>query len=181
MLDIIRQHSQSWGVKLLFGLIVLVFVFWGVGSFNNNSANILAKVNDRTISIQDFLQEYEKRLENLRQQRPNLTSEDIQAMHFKQQVFDSMINQELLGQLAEQEGISAYLLDGPEQIDPAWLEGKHRIGVTAGASAPEVLVQQVIDHLREFGAAGMNELAGREETITFALPKELRVTSSPEG
>jgi peptidyl-prolyl cis-trans isomerase D len=106
MLDIIRQHSQSWGVKLLFGLIVLVFVFWGVGSFTNNSANILAKVNDRTITIQDFLQEYEKRLETLRQQRPNLTSEDIRAMQFKKQVFDAMINQELILQLAQKEGIT---------------------------------------------------------------------------
>jgi 4-hydroxy-3-methylbut-2-enyl diphosphate reductase len=87
-------------------------------------------------------------------------------------------NSNRLRELAEQEGVTAYLLDGPEQIDPAWLEGKSVIGVTAGASAPEVLVQRVIDHLRECGAAGMNELAGREESITFALPKELRVTSS---
>ena len=106
MLDIIRQHSQSWGVKLLFGLIVLVFVFWGVGSFNNNSANVLAKINERTITIQDFLQQYEQRLESLRQQRPNLSSEDIRAMQFKQQVFDAMINQELLSELAEKEGVT---------------------------------------------------------------------------
>ncbi len=90
-------------------------------------------------------------------------------------------NSNRLRELAEQTGVSAYLLDGPEQIDSAWLEGNSRIGVTAGASAPEVLVRQVIDHLREYGAAGVEELAGREETITFALPKELRVTSSPEG
>jgi 4-hydroxy-3-methylbut-2-enyl diphosphate reductase len=86
-------------------------------------------------------------------------------------------NSNRLRELAEQSGISAYLLDGPEQIDPAWLEGKLRVGVTAGASAPEVLVQRVIDHLREFCAASVEELAGREESITFALPKELRVTS----
>ncbi|MCO6413930.1 MAG: 4-hydroxy-3-methylbut-2-enyl diphosphate reductase, partial [Thiogranum sp.] len=54
-----------------------------------------------------------------------------------------------------------------------------RIGVTAGASAPEVLVQQVIDRLKEWGAAGVQEQAGREESITFVLPKELRVTSTP--
>jgi len=87
-------------------------------------------------------------------------------------------NSNRLRELAEQAGASAYLLDGPEQIDPAWLAGKSCIGVTAGASAPEVLVQQVIDHLRECGAAGVDELAGREESITFALPKELRLTSS---
>ena len=87
-------------------------------------------------------------------------------------------NSNRLRELAEQSGISAYLLDGPEQIDPAWLKGKLRVGVTAGASAPEVLVQRVIDHLREFCSASVEELAGREESITFALPKELRVTSS---
>ena len=100
MLDLIRQQSQSWGVKLLFGLIVLVFVFWGVGSFNSKSVNILATVNERSITIQKFLQEYEKRLETFRQQRPNVSSEEIRSMHFKQQVLDSMINQELLSELA---------------------------------------------------------------------------------
>ncbi|WP_462323324.1 SurA N-terminal domain-containing protein [Desulfoplanes sp.] len=105
MLDIIRQHSQSWGVKLLFGLIVLVFVFWGVGSFRNNGANIVARVNERNITVQDFQQEYEKRLQALRQQRPNLTSEDIKAMEFKKQVLDAMINQELLSDLATKENI----------------------------------------------------------------------------
>jgi len=83
-------------------------------------------------------------------------------------------NSNRLRELAEQRGVKAYLVDDPEQIAPAWLEGKQRIGVTAGASAPEVLVQEVIANLRMRGAASDNELAGREETITFALPKELR-------
>lgn len=88
-------------------------------------------------------------------------------------------NSNRLRELAEQQGITAHLLDSPEQIQKSWLEGKRRIGVTAGASAPEVLVQQVIDRLKEWGAAGVQEQAGREETITFVLPKELRVTSTP--
>jgi len=106
MLDLIRRHSQSWGVKLLFGLIVLVFVFWGVGSSHNNSAKILATINEQSITIQDFLQEYEKRQETFRQQRPNVTSEEMRGMHFKQQVLDSMINQELLSELAHANGIT---------------------------------------------------------------------------
>jgi 4-hydroxy-3-methylbut-2-enyl diphosphate reductase len=88
-------------------------------------------------------------------------------------------NSNRLRELAEQQGVDAYLLDDPAQIQAAWLQGKQRIGVTAGASAPEVLVQQVIRQLEQWGAAGAHEQAGREETITFALPKELRVTSSP--
>jgi 4-hydroxy-3-methylbut-2-enyl diphosphate reductase len=88
-------------------------------------------------------------------------------------------NSNRLCELAEQQGVDAYLLDDPGQIEAAWLQGKRRVGVTAGASAPEVLVQQVISHLRLWGAASAREQAGREETITFALPKELRLTSSP--
>ncbi|MCO6412412.1 MAG: 4-hydroxy-3-methylbut-2-enyl diphosphate reductase, partial [Thiogranum sp.] len=75
-------------------------------------------------------------------------------------------NSNRLRELAEQQGITAHLLDSPEQIQKSWLEGKSRIGVTAGASAPEVLVQQVIDRLKEWGAAGVQEQAGREESIT---------------
>jgi 4-hydroxy-3-methylbut-2-en-1-yl diphosphate reductase len=86
-------------------------------------------------------------------------------------------NSNRLRELAKQQGVNAYLLDDPEQIDPAWLEGKPRVGVTAGASAPEVLVQQVIDHLRKRNASGVvEELVGREESVTFALPKALRAT-----
>ena len=85
-------------------------------------------------------------------------------------------NSNRLRELAEQQGVSAHLLDSPDQIQKSWLEGKARIGVTAGASAPEVLVQQVIDRLRQWGAAGVKEQNGREESITFALPKELRIS-----
>ncbi|MBS1224246.1 MAG: hydroxymethylbutenyl pyrophosphate reductase, partial [Proteobacteria bacterium] len=71
-------------------------------------------------------------------------------------------------------GTPAWLIDGPGDIDPAWLAGKTTIGVTAGASAPEVLVQQVIARLRELGATAVTESTGREENVVFALPRELR-------
>src|SRR5210317_1595723 len=76
-------------------------------------------------------------------------------------------NSNRLRELAEQQGVPGYLLDSPDQIQETWLKGKRTVAVTAGASAPEVLVQQVIDHLRDCGAAGVDELAGREESITF--------------
>ncbi len=88
-------------------------------------------------------------------------------------------NSNRLRELAEQRGVKAYLIDGPEQIERDWLQKGVTVGVTAGASAPEVLVRQVITRLEEWGAAGIQELAGREETITFAMPKALRVTSNP--
>jgi len=83
-------------------------------------------------------------------------------------------NSNRLRELAEQHGVPGYLLDSPDQIEAAWLRGKHTIAVTAGASAPEVLVQQVIARLKENGAATVVEQVGRPENVTFALPKELR-------
>jgi 4-hydroxy-3-methylbut-2-enyl diphosphate reductase len=84
-------------------------------------------------------------------------------------------NSNRLRELAERMGAEAYLLDGVEDIDPQWLQGKQRIGVTAGASAPEVLVQDVIEGLRKLGASAPIEVAGRPENVTFSLPRELRI------
>ena len=84
-------------------------------------------------------------------------------------------NSNRLRELAERMGAAAYLLDGVADIDPAWLRGKTRIGVTAGASAPEVLVREVLEGLRELGASIPVELEGRPENVTFSLPRELRI------
>jgi 4-hydroxy-3-methylbut-2-enyl diphosphate reductase len=84
-------------------------------------------------------------------------------------------NSNRLRELAQRMGAEAYLLDGADDIDAAWLQGKTRIGVTAGASAPEVLVQGVIDGLCALGAQAPVEVAGRPENVTFSLPKELRI------
>jgi 4-hydroxy-3-methylbut-2-enyl diphosphate reductase len=84
-------------------------------------------------------------------------------------------NSNRLRELAARMGAEAHLLDGAADIDPAWLQGKSRIGVTAGASAPEVLVQEVIDGLCALGADAPIEVAGRPENVTFSLPKELRI------
>ncbi|MBB3191672.1 4-hydroxy-3-methylbut-2-enyl diphosphate reductase [Halomonas cerina] len=83
-------------------------------------------------------------------------------------------NSNRLRELAERVGTPAYLVDSAEQIDPAWLEDVTGIGVTAGASAPEVLVEGVIERLKALGASAPEELEGREETITFSMPRELR-------
>ena len=83
-------------------------------------------------------------------------------------------NSNRLRELAEQKGIHAYLIDGPGDIRQDWLAGKRTVGVTAGASAPEVLVQQVIARLKEMGGTLATELPGRTEHIVFALPPALR-------
>ena len=84
-------------------------------------------------------------------------------------------NSNRLRELAERQGVEAHLIDGADEIDPAWVAGRRRIGITAGASAPEVLVQGVIDRLRVLGAGELAELAGEPENMVFALPKELRL------
>ncbi|WP_244814238.1 4-hydroxy-3-methylbut-2-enyl diphosphate reductase [Caballeronia sp. Lep1P3] len=82
-------------------------------------------------------------------------------------------NSSRLREVAERSGIPAYMVDSPTQIDPAWVQGKKRIGVTAGASAPEVLAQAVIARLRDLGVRSVRSLEGIEETISFPLPRGL--------
>ncbi|MGL5120957.1 MAG: 4-hydroxy-3-methylbut-2-enyl diphosphate reductase [Plesiomonas shigelloides] len=84
-------------------------------------------------------------------------------------------NSNRLAELARRAGKAAYLIDGAEDIDEAWLLGVDTVGVTAGASAPEVLVQAVIARLQDLGAVTVTETEGREENITFEVPRELRV------
>ena len=82
-------------------------------------------------------------------------------------------NSNRLREVAEKKGTPAYMVDNAAQIDAAWLAGKKRVGVTAGASAPEVLVQAVIDRLKELGAKSVRALDGVQEAVTFPLPKGL--------
>ena len=84
-------------------------------------------------------------------------------------------NSNRLRELAERCGCTAYLIDGPEDIDAQWLKQTKAIGITAGASAPDVLVRDVISRLVELGANAPQELSGVIENVTFSLPKELRV------
>ena len=83
-------------------------------------------------------------------------------------------NSNRLRELAERCGTQAHLLDDPTMIDPAWLDGKRSVGVTAGASAPEELVHQVVARLRDLGGQEAHEIPGREENIRFSMPRALR-------
>ncbi|RBA25417.1 4-hydroxy-3-methylbut-2-enyl diphosphate reductase [Herminiimonas fonticola] len=83
-------------------------------------------------------------------------------------------NSNRLREVARKKNVPAYMVDNASQIDPDWVQGKLRIGLTAGASAPEVLVQAVIDKLKEFGAKSVRTLEGVEEHVIFPLPKGLK-------
>ena len=83
-------------------------------------------------------------------------------------------NSNRLREIAEKNNTESYLIDDAQQISKKWLDSKNKIGVTAGASAPEILVKQVVDELNKLCSANVVELDGVEETITFAVPKALR-------
>ena len=83
-------------------------------------------------------------------------------------------NSNRLREIAEKAGIPGHLVDGPEDLRPEWFAGKTAVGVTAGASAPELLVQRVLARLREWGGEAAREVVGREENVVFGLPRELR-------
>ena len=83
-------------------------------------------------------------------------------------------NSNRLREVAKNRGIDSHMVDNAEQIDPAWLAGKHRVGITAGASAPEVLVEGVVARLKSLGVGEVSTLPGLEETVNFPLPRALQ-------
>lgn len=89
-------------------------------------------------------------------------------------------NSNRLSELAARMGTESHLIDSEKEVNPDWLKGKNVIGVTAGASAPDILVRQVIEGLCALGAQQPEEILGVQETITFSLPKELRLIDSSE-
>ncbi len=82
-------------------------------------------------------------------------------------------NSNRLRELAQRLGTPAYMVDAPDDLQPAWFDGKRSVGLTAGASAPDILVQQVIERLRALGAVSVRSVPGMEETIHFPLPMGL--------
>jgi len=93
----------------------------------------------------------------------------------------SSSNSNRLREIAEKAGKPGYLVDGPEDLRPEWFAGIAIVGVTAGASAPELLVQRVVARLREWGGEGAEEVLGRAENVVFALPRELRTAKPVSG
>ena len=84
-------------------------------------------------------------------------------------------NSNRLAELARKLGVPSYMVDSPSELQAAWLEGKARVGVTAGASAPEVIVREVVDRVRALGAVAVRKMDGIQETVKFPLPKGLKL------
>ncbi len=150
--------------------------------------NRLAYVTQTTLSVDDtaeIIDALKRRFPNVAEPKKGdicyATTNRQQAVKFMAPQVDLLIvvgspsssNSSRLREVAQKNGTESYMVDDASQIDPLWVEGKNRIGVTAGASAPEVLVQQVVARLKALGVNSVRELDGVQENVTFPLPKGL--------
>lgn len=179
------QYNPKFG-----GKIYLVEDENDVANLVVKDPNMLAYVTQTTLSVDDAA----KVIEALRNKFPNIEGprkDDIcYATQNRQDAVKSLAdgsdlmlvvgspnssNSNRLRELAERMGTPAYLIDDYTQIQPAWLDNAKSVSVTAGASAPEILVQQVVERLKELGADDVQEAEGRLESIVFSMPKALRI------
>ena len=159
-----------------------------VAKLNVGNPDLLAYVSQTTLSVDDtaeIITALKARFPNIVEPKKGdicyATTNRQEAVKFMAPQVEVVIvvgspnssNSNRLREVADKMGTPAYMVDNAAGIDPAWIAGKKRIGVTAGASAPEVLVQAVIERLKELGAASVRALEGVEENVTFPLPKGL--------
>lgn len=174
------------------GRIVLVETPEDVERIDIKDPARLAFVTQTTLSVDDT----ERVVEALRNRFPTLTTprkEDIcYATQNRQDAVKRLVercdiilvvgsptssNSNRLREIAEKAGIPGYLIDGPEDMKREWFDNKRVVGVTAGASAPEVLVERVVARLREWGGQAPENLQGQVENVVFSLPRELRAAT----
>jgi 4-hydroxy-3-methylbut-2-enyl diphosphate reductase len=172
------------------GRIVLVETPEDVEKLDIENPERLAFVTQTTLSVDDT----QKVVDALCRRFPTLTTprkEDIcYATQNRQDAVKRLVercdiilvvgspsssNSNRLREIAEKAGIPGYLIDGPEDMKREWFDGKRVVGVTAGASAPEVLVERVVAKLKEWGGQAPENLQGQVENVVFSLPRELRV------
>jgi 4-hydroxy-3-methylbut-2-enyl diphosphate reductase len=179
------QYDDSAG-----GKIYLVEDEADVAALTPSNPEVLSYVSQTTLSMDDTA----KVINALREKFPSIhgpkTNDICYATQNRQdavkdlaQTTDLILvvgspnssNSNRLRELAERMGSKAHLIDNKDEIEASWFDGVEKVGVTAGASAPEILVKQVVARVQELGGDIPVELAGREENIVFHLPKELRL------
>ncbi len=106
MLDPMRKHAQSWGVKIVFGLIIIVFVFWGVGNFRGDKATVLATIDGQPVLIKDYEKAYQESLRLVKSKNPDVTDKDLQEGGFRWQVFSNLVTTRLLEDQGKKLGIT---------------------------------------------------------------------------
>ncbi len=171
------------------GAVLLVSTPEDVEAIEVNNPERLAFVTQTTLSVDDTADV----IEALKRRFPNIqgpkredicyaTSNRQMAVKELSETCDLVLvigsknssNSNRLREVAERRGTDAYLIDGPEDINPEWLKDRKEIGITAGASAPEVLVQQVLEYLQSAGCGDVHVSKVVEENVTFSLPEALR-------
>ncbi|MBC3931817.1 MAG: 4-hydroxy-3-methylbut-2-enyl diphosphate reductase [Undibacterium curvum] len=172
------------------GGMYLVETVADVASLQVANPGLLAYVSQTTLSVDDtadIIAALKQRFPEISEPKKGdicyATTNRQQAVKFMAPQVELVIvvgspnssNSNRLREVAEKIGAAAYMVDNAGQIQPAWLENVQRIGVTAGASAPEVLVQEVIARLKELGASSVRALDGVEENVTFPMPKGLSI------
>jgi 4-hydroxy-3-methylbut-2-enyl diphosphate reductase len=172
------------------GRILLVERPEDVARLDVKDPSRLAFVTQTTLSVDDT----QRIVDTLRTRFPTLASprkEDIcYATQNRQDAVKRLVercdlilvvgsptssNSNRLREIAEKAGIPGHLVDGPEDLQREWFEGKQMVGVTAGASAPEVLVERVVARIREWGGTAPVDVMGQPENVVFSLPRELRL------
>ncbi len=172
--------------------VALVETKQDVAKIKVRNPNLLAFVSQTTLSVDDtaeIINALKARFPNIIGPRKNdicyATQNRQDAVKRLSQDCDVVLvvgspnssNSNRLSELAIQNKVPSYLIDGAAEIKDSWLEGKQCVGVTAGASAPEVLVEQVVDRLKEFGGQ-VEQMQGPSENVAFALPASLAVATS---
>jgi 4-hydroxy-3-methylbut-2-enyl diphosphate reductase len=171
------------------GKIYLVETIEDIERLQVNDPDNLAYVTQTTLSVDDthlIIDHLRERFPAIRGPRKDdicyATQNRQDAVRELAQKVDAFLvlgstnssNSNRLRELAEKQGVPAYLIDGADDIDTAWLDSANAIGVTAGASAPEILVQQVINRLEDLYDARVIQNGGQTENVSFQLPRELR-------
>jgi 4-hydroxy-3-methylbut-2-en-1-yl diphosphate reductase len=139
----------------------------------DDAAEISAAVKARFPSIREPKQQDICYATQNRQDAVKLMSRDVDVLIVVGSPTSSNSNR--LAELARKLGVDAYMVDNPNELRAEWLEGKARVGVTAGASAPEVLVKELVDRIKGMGAVSVRKMDGIVETVKFPLPKGLRL------
>jgi 4-hydroxy-3-methylbut-2-en-1-yl diphosphate reductase len=139
----------------------------------DDAAQILAAVKRRFPAVREPKQQDICYATQNRQDAVKLLAPDVDVVIVVGSPTSSNSNR--LRELAERLGTPAHMVDQPDDLQPAWFAGKSKVGLTAGASAPEILVQHVIERLRALGAVSVRKLPGVAETVHFPLPKGLKL------
>lgn len=139
----------------------------------DDAAEITAAVKQRFPNVRQPKQQDICYATQNRQDAVKLLSRDVDVVIVVGSPTSSNSNR--LAELARKLGVEAYMVDSPAELRPEWVEGKSRVGLTAGASAPEVLVQEVVARLKALGAMSVRKMDGIQETVKFPLPKGLKL------